>query len=166
QQQIQDACLNRDVKRRQRLVADKVAWVEGKRASDGDTLELSATDIARLPLQHVRGQPHLLEQPKRLLLLRLWSDTEITQRLGDDRLDAVPPVEGGPRVLEDRLHCAPERAPLRAAEPPDRLSFEVDVSRRRLEQSEHQPRQRRLARAALPHHAERESWLDRAVDAV
>ena len=48
-QQVQDLRLNRDIKRRDRLVQDQQGGVEGQRAGDADALALAPGQFMRKP---------------------------------------------------------------------------------------------------------------------
>ena len=86
--------------------------------------------------------------------------------MGDGVADGHGRVEVGVRVLEDRLHPAPERTQVPLGEPGDVAALELDPPRRRLDEPQHRPPERRLAAAALPDDSERLPAEDLETDAV
>ena len=58
-QQVEDACLHRDVERGQDLVAEKHAWLGKQRAGDGDALALAAGKLGGVAVEVVGGQVDL-----------------------------------------------------------------------------------------------------------
>ena len=56
-QQVDDLRLDRDVQRRDRLVADDEVRVQRERAGDADPLALAAGELVRVAVAASRGQP-------------------------------------------------------------------------------------------------------------
>ena len=116
-EQVDDLRLDRDVERRDRLVADDEVRVERERAREADALALAAGELVRVARRRVGGQADDLEQ-----LADLAPDAPCraravhAQRLADDAADGVARVERRERVLEDHLHPPPQRPQLALAE--------------------------------------------------
>ncbi len=61
-EQVDDLGLDRDVERRDRLVADDEVRVERERAREPDALALAARELVRVARRRIRGKPDDLEQ--------------------------------------------------------------------------------------------------------
>ena len=61
-QQVDDLRLDRDVERRDRLVADQQLGLDGERAGDADALALAAGEFVREAAHVVGLQAHRLEE--------------------------------------------------------------------------------------------------------
>ena len=112
-QQIDDLRLDRDVERRDRLVAHDQLRLDRERARDADALALAAGEFVRIAAHVVGLQADRLEQFDHAIGERTASSRrELVdgQRLADDRADRHARIERGERVLEDDLHVAAERA--------------------------------------------------------
>src|SRR3954447_12686240 len=70
-EQIDDLALNRDVERRYRLIAHDERRLQRERACDADALALSAGELMRIALRHIRIEADLAEQLGDALMLRL-----------------------------------------------------------------------------------------------
>ena len=115
-QQVEDLRLDRDVQRRDRLVAEDQLRVDRQRARDADPLTLAARELVREPVVVLRVQTDDLEQLLDApLALRRRADAVELERLADDEADALARVERRVRVLEDHHHVPPQRAHLAAA---------------------------------------------------
>ena len=114
-EQVQDLRLDRDVERRDRLVADDQLRRERQRPGDADPLPLAARELVRVAVVVLGVQAdavhELLDAPLRVALGLV--DPE---RRADDRADRLARVERRVRVLEDHLHLAPVGAHLARGE--------------------------------------------------
>src|SRR5690349_9292929 len=111
-QQIDHLGLDRDVERRDRLVADDELRLHRERSRDADALTLPAGKFMRIAAHVIGLQPDGLEQADdallelALVLRQLMND----QGLADDGADAHARIERGVGILEDDLDVAAERA--------------------------------------------------------
>ena len=111
-QQVDDLRLDRDVERRDRLVADDEVGLGRERAGDADALALPAGELVRPAVHRVARQPHRVHQAPRPVSSRSAADrgeAEIADRLGQDVAHAHARVEARERVLEHHLHAPPQR---------------------------------------------------------
>ena len=121
-EQVQDLRLDRDVERRDRLVADDQLRVERERARDPDPLPLAARELVRVAVREARVEADDVEQladPRRAVAAR--ADPVHDERLADDVADGHARVERRVRILEDDLHLAahpPQRPRGRASSAP------------------------------------------------
>ena len=119
-QQIDHLRLDRDVERRDRLVAHDQARPERQRPRDADALPLSAGELMRIVLHLVGPQADLREQFGDPFLLRAAGGEPVhAERLADDVARGHARVERGERILEYDLHRAPMRPHLGLAEAGD-----------------------------------------------
>ena len=165
--QVDDLGLDRDVERRDRLVADDELGMERQRAGDADALALAAGELVREALGVVAREADHLEQlayPPRLLRPRPPAVDH--ERLGDDVLDRHARIERAERVLEDDLHLAPHRPHALGVQALDRLALEADGAAGRLDQADQHAPGGGLAAARLADEAERPAARDREIDAV
>ena len=131
-EQVHDLRLDRDVERRDGLVADDEVRVERERPREPDALPLAARELVRV----ARGGVARAGRRRRAARARgsatdLRSPTPCTlHRLADHAPDAVPRVQRRERVLEDHLHAPPQRAQLALAEVRDVPAVEADRARR------------------------------------
>src|SRR5882724_10528863 len=167
-QQIDDLGLDRDVERRDRLVADDQFRLDRERPRNPDALTLAAGKFVRVP-RHVAGlQADGLEQVGDALL-------ELTaglcqpvndQRFADDVADAHARVERGIGILKDDLDIAAKRAKFFAAERADVLAVKVDLARTRFDQADHATAGGRLAATGFADQPQRFAGPDVKIDAV
>ena len=104
-QQVDHLRLDRDVERRDRLVAHDQLRAERQRAGDADALALAARELVR-EVGHLRGpQADAVEQRRHLRgALALVGHAVDQQRLADDVARGHARVERRERILEDDLH--------------------------------------------------------------
>src|SRR5204862_2238404 len=99
--------LNRDVERRDRLVADDEPGIERQRAGDSDALALSAREFVRETVERLGPEPDLAGQHLDPVVEGAAPrDAVILQGLADDVADLEPRVERGVGVLKDDLQFA------------------------------------------------------------
>jgi hypothetical protein len=108
-EEVDDLSLDRDVERRDGLVADDELWVQRQCASEADPLALAAGELVWVPIDCVARQAHDLEE---------LSDPQCPLTLGevfmhlhglsDEPSDRMTGIEGSERVLEDHLHPRPQ----------------------------------------------------------
>ncbi len=113
-QQVDDLGLDRDVQRRDRLVADDQARLHGQRPGDADALALAARQLVRVPAGHGGQQARVAEQlvDPRGAGGPVRHDAVDGERLRDDLAHRHPRVERAVRVLEDDLHAPAHPAQL------------------------------------------------------
>ena len=149
-EQVDDLGLDRDVERRDRLVADHQLRLERERAGDADPLALAAAHLVRIALGEAPRQAAVLEQPvdppgEPGAVL----EAVHVERLADDLAHLHARVQGRVRVLEDRLHPAPEarrRLPVQAFQVG---AVEAHLARGRRQQLEQAARDGALAAARI-----------------
>src|SRR5205085_8818083 len=156
-QKIDHLRLDRDVERRDRLVADDEPRLDRERARDADALALPARELVRIAARVMRREA---DEPQQLLdarpqLLRSRDEAVEPQRLTENLAHGHARIERGIGVLEDDLHGAPERAHLVLAELEDIPAGETYGAGGRLDQAQHQPSRGRLAATRLAHERER-----------
>ncbi len=167
-QQVDHLRLDRDVQRRDRLVADDHVRLQDQRAGDADALALAAGELVRVAGEGVGREADLGEDRLDLLpALRLvLADAVGGHALGQDRLDVLPGVEAAQRVLEDHLETAAERPHLLARQLRQVGAVEDDPAVGDVVQPQDRPAERRLAAARLADQAVRLTGLDGQRDAV
>ena len=96
-EQIEDLGLDRDVERRDRLVADDQLRADGERAGDADPLPLAARELVREPVVVLGVEADDLQQLAHApLALRLGADPVHLERLGDDVAGRASAGSGSP----------------------------------------------------------------------
>ena len=115
-EEVQDLRLDRDVERRDRLVADDQLRVDRECARDADALPLAAGELVREPVVVLGVEADDLEQLLDAALdLGIRAELVHLERLRDDEADALTRVQRRVRVLEDHHQLAPERTASRRA---------------------------------------------------
>lgn len=167
-QQVDDLGRDRDVERRDRLVADEQLRAEDQRPGNHDALALPAGELMRIAPEQVRTQADCLEQLERLLPASLGSGFEPVddERLDDLLADGQAPVERRERVLMHQLHPPAQGSPLAIARRADGLAREHDPPARRRQQAEHEARGGRLAATGFADQAEGLAGGEGKADAV
>ena len=167
EQEVDDLRLHGDVERRDGLVADDERRLERDRARDADALALAAAELVRI-FRRVRGiEPDHLEEladPRDALVAR--ADPVDRQRLAHDIADAHARVERRVRILKDDLQMPPRLAQLARPEREHVLILEPHFAGARLDQPQHAPARRRLARAGFADEPERLARGDGKADVV
>src|SRR5882762_955895 len=104
-QEVQQLGLDRDVERRDRLVADQDLRTQGERAGDRDPLALAAGELVRVFGERVRGEAHLVEQlqAERAPPGLAAADAVDLHRLHQDLAHREARIERGIRILEHDL---------------------------------------------------------------
>src|SRR5437868_2726752 len=129
--QVDDLRLNRDVKSRDRLVADDELRSKNERAGDTYSLPLTTRELGREPVVVLGIEA---DQLHRLLYEPLAAAATVTdvmdrQRVGDDRPDPTPWIQRAVWVLEDHLDVTPERTNPAPRQPADVLAGEGNAAR-------------------------------------
>src|SRR5947207_11190199 len=104
-QEVQQLGLDRDVERRDRLVADQDLRAQGERAGDRDPLALAAGELVGILGERVRGEAHLVEQLEgegAPLGLAAAHAVDL-HRLHQDLAHREARIERGIRILEHDL---------------------------------------------------------------
>ena len=129
-EQVDDLSLNRNVQRRNRLVADDEARVNCQRPSDADSLTLPAAELVGVAIGHVRVQPYGLQQLRHAIVVLAFSGGQLVdrERLADDVAAGHPRVQGTVRVLEDDLHLTAHGAHSAGVEIVEPLAIEHHVA--------------------------------------
>ncbi len=112
-EQVDDLCLHRDIKRRDRFVSHDEGGVAGERPRDADALALAAGEFMGVAAEGICRKPHLQEQGRGTVCQLVFCGKAMDhKRFDNDLLNAHPRVEGGKGVLEDDLHLFAERPEL------------------------------------------------------
>ena len=112
-EQVDHLGLNRNVERRDRLVADDELRIDRQCAGHADALPLPSREFVRITVRMVGLETHQLEQFADALPNRFARRQAVdAQRFGDDLADGHPRVQRRERILEDDLHRAPQPADL------------------------------------------------------
>src|SRR3954453_20069936 len=131
---------------------------------DADALPLPARELMREPVRMLRRQADGAQQLVHPLLPRVALVPAVDpQRLRDDVAHRHARVQRRVRILEHDLHLTPHIAHLTPAERCDLPAVEDDLPRRRLDELDQRPRQRRLPAPGLADEAERLARRDREV---
>ena len=138
-----------------RFVGDDELRLERERACHRDALPLTARELRREPAEVRGAHPDLLEQRDDLLLPLLAGQVEVhLERLADDVGHGGQRIEGRVGILEHHLHVATSLAELVALQREDVATVQLDRTRSRLDETQHESTGRRLARPALADEAE------------
>ena len=107
-EKIEDLCLDGDVERRDRLVADDELGFGDQRPGDADALRLPAGKFVRIAVDHFGLQPHRLHHLHHALLAlrRVEFGHQRLQQIGNDLAHRHARIERGQRILEDDLQVA------------------------------------------------------------
>ena len=167
-QEVDDLGLDRDVERRDGLVADDQRGLHGEGARDAHALPLAARELVRVAVGVLRQEPDVPEQilHARRARVPVGHDPVHAERLGQDLADGHPGVERAVGVLEDHLDPAPEGPEGGLVERREVLAFEEDRPARRPLELQDAPPRRRLAAARLADEAEGLAAADREAHPV
>src|SRR4029079_19413941 len=161
-QQVDHLRLDREVERRDRLVADDQPRRDRECARDADPLALAAGELVRIAPHVLRVQADRLEQLRAALLelaprLRQAVDH---QRFADDRAYGHAWIQRRVGILENDLHLAADRAQRLRVQAGDVLAVEPDLARSRLDQPQDATARGRLAATRFAYEPERLAGLD------
>ena len=155
-QQVHDLGLHGTIERRRRFVQNHETRLQHHGAGDGDPLALTARELVRIAVLHVRVEPDLPQRVADDPATLLVGAAEAVRReaLPDDLPGGQPRAEAGEGVLEHDLHVLAQRAQL--PEPPalDRTAIETDGAVA-LDQAQQRETQGGLAGARLADDAHR-----------
>ena len=167
-EQVDDLRLDRDVERRDRLVADHELGIERQRPGDADALALAAAHLVRVAVGEAARQAAQAEDlvDARLERGRGAMGAVDVERLADDLAHLHARIERGIGVLEDRLHAAAKVLRGAPVEPLEIGPVEPDRARGRRHQLEQAARERALAAAGFADQAQRLALADREAHAV
>ena len=166
-QQVHHLRLNGHVQRRDRLVADQQPGRRGQRAGDDDPLALSARQLVRKARALILPQAHLRHQLGHALgQLGAFGKPVNLQRLADLAGNGQATVEGGQRVLIDKLHLRPQRPPRRAVQCGHWLAVKTHLPLGRRINPQQHPAQCRLARAAFADNAQCLARIQGQIDTI
>ena len=110
-QQVDDLCLDGDVQRRDRLIADDELRVHSQGAGDADPLPLAAGKLVGVPAHVVGLEAHRLQQGGHLFVPLSWGILHMLWMSMGSRNDLAhrhTGIQRGIGVLEDHLHIPPE----------------------------------------------------------
>src|SRR5437867_3365176 len=131
-----------------RLLDHDELRVERESTREPDSLPLSAREFVREPVRVLGAESDCSEQLGHALPAFVAAIEVVhAQRLGHDLAHRHARVQRRVRILEDDLQLASYVAHLATTEPRDVLAVEDDLARRRLEQLDDRPAERRLAAA-------------------
>src|SRR5215212_6249411 len=168
-QQVDDLGLDRDVQRRDGLVADDQARVERDGPGHPDPLTLPAGELVRVAVVVLGVEAYHLEKLlNTLLAIAAVASVYVVNFQGfrDDIAHGHARVQARVGVLEDDLHVPPHVEHLLAVVAQYVLALEDHRSLSRFQQPEDESRQRALAAPRLPHQPERLALSDREVHTV
>src|SRR5215217_3796079 len=168
-QKVDDLRLDRDIERRDGLVADDQARVESDGPCHPDPLPLAARELVRVAIVVLGVQADHLEKllnPPLALAACATSYSVGLQRLGDDVAHGHAGVQARIRVLEDDLHVPPHAEHPLAVVTQYVLAVEDHLALRRFQKAQHEAGERALAAPRLPHEPERLPAAHGEVDSV
>ena len=93
-QQVEHLRLDRDVERRDRLVADDQLRLDRERAGDRDALALAAGELVRIALREARLEPDQLQQLGDALARRCAGGTMSCSASGSASMSRAPSCAG------------------------------------------------------------------------
>src|SRR5215472_18094231 len=107
--QVENLCLNGDVERRGRLIADDEGWPQGEGARNADALPLASREAVRIPpdMPHVEADQRdefVNHFPARLHIADLMN----YQRLLNKVVYRHPRVQRPERILKNELNLLPK----------------------------------------------------------
>ena len=163
--QVDDLRLDRDVQRRNCLIGDHQLGSQRQRAGNADALTLPPGELVGV-LPHVVGRHADSAQQvgHDVAGLALGHCPVNLERLGNRLADSSTGVEAREGVLEHNLRLAAVGSQCPGTEIGDVCAVERDRAARRIQQTDDQVRQRRLAAAALAHHSQRLATIDVEAD--
>src|SRR5712691_7617211 len=166
-EKIDDLGLNRDVKRRDRLVAHDELRLDGECPRDPDALALATRELMRVAVGEVRVETDDTQELLDALGL-LFPAGEVVdlERFADDVSNRHAGIQGRVRVLKDHLHAATHLAHRFAAELRELDAVEQHGAGRGLVELEDRAAGRRLPASGLADKAQRLALLDEEVDPV
>jgi len=107
--EVDDLCLDRDIKGGERFVADDELGLEGKSPGNAEALALAAAEFMGIAAEVFRLQPdHLHQVPDPVPAFAGASHAVDGQRFADDAACGLARIERGIGVLENDLHPSPE----------------------------------------------------------
>ena len=164
---VEHLCLNRHVKRGDRLIAHQQLRVERNAACDAHALALTAGELMRIAAQlRFRQADHLEELTDTLPALLARSDAVDLKRLEHCLLKRHARIERIVRVLKDDLHLAPDALQLLGVHFVNIPSLIVDGALRRLNQAQHRLGKRTLAAARFTDEAKGLARVNSEVDMI
>ena len=171
-QQVQHLSLDRDIQRRDRLVADDQFRVQRQRAGDPDPLALAAAKCVGITRSVLGPQAHHCEQLSHPVAERLPAGHLVDhQRLADDPPYGHARVERREGILEDDLHIGADllelfRLQLLDMDLPQLRIIKDNLARSGFEQPDDAATRRALAAAAFAYQPERFALFNIEVDTV
>ncbi len=128
-QQVQDLSTDRDIKRRDGLVANQKLGFERERPGNPHALSLTAGKLMGEPVEGRRAQPDPLQQPAHpILYFRLATDPVHLQRLGDDLTRRLSWVQRCIGILENHLDLWPQGFQFSLGAPDQILTVQHNLS--------------------------------------
>src|SRR5678816_417610 len=153
-EEIDDLCLNRNIQRRDRLVADNKFRVHGQGARDTDALALPAAKLVWVTVVMILAETHLMEQFINAFALGSALGKFVNfQTFADDIADAHPRVQRSIGILKNDLHLPPRIAEFTLRQGQQVFPLEVNLAAGRLNEPKNGSSQRRLAAAGLADNA-------------
>src|SRR5207248_7280674 len=143
--QVDHLRLDRDVERRDGLVAYDEAWLDRERARDADALPLATRKLVRITPCMRRCEPDLLHDFRDALGPPTLREAMQSERFPEHLADRHPRIKRRERILEADLQRATMHAHRFLAQRRHVLAIEFDAARGRLEQAQHEATGRRLA---------------------
>ena len=163
--QIDHLCLNRNIKRRNRLVAYDQLGIQRKCTRNADALSLSAGKFVRITVGIFGIKADLLQQIGDSFFLICFSSYSVNfQWFGNDRPNGHSRIQARVWVLKYDLHLAPQTTHFLRRQTYDLFPFKNDVAARRLDQPQQTATDRRLPAARFSDQSQRLAHAHREAD--
>ena len=150
-QEIDNLRLDRHIKSRNRLIANKQRRIKRQGAGYSDPLALTAGELVWITISHIRPQSDKAHQLINAAAIRTFVARKAmySQRFADQLRHTSTRVQGSERILINHLNTAPERTHLPLCEPCEIFSVEPDRSCRERCHTKHRLRSSRFSAARL-----------------
>ena len=128
-QKIENARLNGNIERGDRLIGHENARLEGKRARNGNSLALPARHFTRILVKYGRTQPHISKKSGNTIIYLFIAPRDsfaVSQNFRKRLANGHSRIEGAYSILKDHLHGdigAIHRAARNALKPHKRLCY-------------------------------------------
>ncbi|MNP21772.1 hypothetical protein D3C76_1144050 [compost metagenome] len=156
EQQIDDLRPNGDIQRRDRLVGNHHLRIQRQRAGNADPLPLTAGKFMGIAPGVLRLEAHALQQPRHPPLGSVaLQQVMYPQRLHNRIAHRLAGIEGGIRVLKNKLNIPPQGLQLPGRQGVDALTVKGDGALLGLHQPQQRPAGGRFAAAGLAHQRQR-----------
>jgi hypothetical protein len=166
-QQVENLRLDRNVERRNRLVAYDEVGLHRQRTGNTDSLALAARELVGIATSMLLSKSDLLEQVGDAYSgRRPLGQPMDTESLPDDCTDRQPGVERRIRVLKNDLHATSKAAELDRTKGQHIRAVELNLSRRRLDETQRAPTSGRFTTSRFPDKCQSLAAIQRECDSV